>query len=231
MAAKGAGAKPAPVNISPPDAPSPVSTPEEVAAANPPPAPEAAAEAEGEGAPAPAKRGRRKAADVKAEAAPAAAPEQNDEAVGEVLVANESLTKLLDGAKNDPETKPIEYPATALGDAEKLRTILMAPDPGLECGCQILFIDCAPMKGFTSGESITLDEVMHAFERVAATSAKKPDYRMISYESKGYLSLAIKTMMKGLPKTVIVDSRGPGADIFLSVVTPYAKMIFRGFRG
>lgn len=220
--------------ISPPDAPSPVSTAEEVAAANPP-----AAEPEPvkEDGPAPAKRGRRKAADAKVEATPAEVVPGGDfdlqassPGFGEVLASNETLAKLLTENQNAPETQA-EAPATALGNAEHLRSILTTPDPAFECGCEVLFVDCLPVKGWVGDPAVTLDEIMHGFERIAAQSAKKPDYRMISYESKGYLSLAIKAMMKGLPKTVVVDSRGPGADIFLSVVTPYVKMLFRGFRG
>jgi hypothetical protein len=51
---------------------------------------------------------------------------------------------------------------------------------------------------------------------------------MISYEAKGYLAQSIKVLMRGLPKTVYVDSRMPGADVFLSVVTPYCRLIVKG---
>ena len=71
---------------------------------------------------------------------------------------------------------------------------------------------------------------MHAFESAAASSAKALDYRLIRYESKGYLCMAIRVLMKGLPVAVHVNSNTPGAAEFLAEVTPYAEMVFRGTR-
>ncbi len=63
-----------------------------------------------------------------------------------------------------------------------------------------------------------------------ASSAKALDYRLIRYESKGWLATGIRVFMAGLPSAIFIDSNTPGADVFESIVTPYAKVIFRGAR-
>jgi hypothetical protein len=206
--------------IVPPDAPPPTSTPEEIEAAN---ADKKAEETKKAEEPEKKRRGRR----PKNETAPAT-PEEVQEAVAAAPFQAEAPD--FDTTKTNEGVTPSEVPASVLGDVERLQAVLMNADPNFECGCEVLFIDTIPGKGWTGGPPTDLATMMHAFERIAAQSAKKPDYRMISYEAKGYLALAIKALMKGLPKAVYLDSRLPGADVFLSVVTPYAKMIFRGVR-
>jgi hypothetical protein len=119
------------------------------------------------------------------------------------------------------ETKPVEVPA-----APSLET----SDPTFACGCDSIFIDCLPQKGWPGDAPVFLDSLMAAFTRLAAASAKQPDYALIRYESKGYLRTAIRVLMAKLPKTIIVTSSTAGSAEFLECVTPYAKIIFRGIR-
>jgi hypothetical protein len=235
--------------IVPPDAPPRTSTPEEVSAANAAieakekeKAAAAAAEAAGE-EPGQKKRGRPKktavapAVTVSTEAGELVA--RND--AGQEIPMPEKLAgfaallaadrSALDTSKTNEGVEPTPSPpADIANNAEQLRTILLTPDTAFECGCEIIFIDCLPQRGWKGDQPTDLGSMMHAFEKVAAQAANKADYRMIPYESKGYLALAVRTLMRGLPKAVYLDSHLPGGDVFLSVVTPYAKMIFRGTR-
>lgn len=255
-------AAPAPAGITPPDAPSDTSTPEEVEAANAAkaeaekakeaaePAEEAAAV---EAAPA-KKRGRPKkdatapaasfvdlanrAGDVPTSALAASeTPSQKPtEKPIEQMSAQEAGLALkaaleLDTAQTNEGVVPTPPPSAAAVDSvENLRMILNTPDPAFECGAKVLFIDTLPGKGWDKEPPADLGAMMHAFEKLAAQAAKKPDYRMIPYEGKAYLANAIRVLMKGLPTSVFLDSRIPGADVFLTVVTPYCQMIFRGVR-
>ncbi len=88
-----------------------------------------------------------------------------------------------------------------------------------------------PAKGWPGDAPSPLTEYMAAFERMAASSSQALDWRLIDYgKGKGWLSVAIKILMKALPSSIYIDSRTPGADVFEAVVTPYVKAIFRGAR-
>jgi hypothetical protein len=112
----------------------------------------------------------------------------------------------------------------------EVRKLLNEPDTAYACPVKALFIDCMPGKGWPGEPAHALSDYMHAFERVAASSAKALDYRLIRYESKGYLALAVRVLMRGLPESIYIDSRTPGADVFESVVAPYCSLIVRGTR-
>jgi hypothetical protein len=191
--------------ITPPDAPPATSTPEEVAAANQTPA--AAAAAEEDEAPA-KKRGRGR-------------PPKKDQ---------EEAAPETDTLPPSSAQAPAPAVEADLSNVETLRKILMTPDPQFQCGLRVLFIDTYPAKGWNGDHPVDLADMMHAFEKAAATAAGKADYRQIPYEGKAYLKNAITVLMAGLPTSVYMDSRIPGADVFLSVVTPYCSMIFRGVR-
>lgn len=126
-----------------------------------------------------------------------------------------------------PPTAPETKPDAGL---EAIRAQLSTPDTAFECPVQVLFIDCAPGKGWPGEAPGELSDYMHAFERAAASSANALDYRLIKYESKGWLAVGIRVLMKGLPSAIIIDSSLPGADVFEAVVTPYAQAVFRGRR-
>jgi hypothetical protein len=116
---------------------------------------------------------------------------------------------------------PTPVPATGVVD-------LLAADKAFNCGCETLFVDCMPQKGWPGEQPVWLDSLMAAFTRTAAACAKQSDYALIRYESKGWLRTAIRVLMASLPKTVLVTTSTPGAAEFLEVITPYAKLIFRG---
>jgi hypothetical protein len=242
---------PVPTGITPPDAPPATSTPDEVAAANADKAPEktegeepAAAEAAtpGEAAEAPKKRGRppkKAAAPAEPAAAGAAAgavekavtPEEAAAAVAKAPFEAQAPAPGLDPSLTNAEAKPTPLPpADVANNVEVLRQILETPDPAFDCGCEVLFIDCLPTKGWGKDQPAEFAGMIHGFERVAAQSAGAADYRFIDYKAKGYLAQAVRVLMRGLPKSVYVDSKIPGADVFVSVVTPYCQMIFRGAR-
>jgi RecB family exonuclease len=220
----------APTGIVPPDAPPAESTAEEIAAANPPKAtPSGAAPVEGEEKP---KRGRKKKGEAEAAAAatpivaaPPAVPVvlPNVQTVAQSAVLNPAVVVVAD-------TAPAAEAPGVSAEVEKARQILNTPDTNFECGVEILFIDTLPAKGWPGEQPRDLLEFMHAFNNLAATSAGAVDYRLIRYESKGYLATAVRVFMKGLPKAIFVDSRMPGADIFMETVIPYCKMVFRGVR-
>lgn len=225
--------------ILPPDATSRVSTPEEV---GPPPtttsaaetAPEAAATAAAE----PAKKRGRPKKSATADAAP----------VADVPVAD--APAVLPGQQALPNTDPAQAPspadpvasvelavATALAPAVPAAPALasdtnklMEADAVFKCGVEVLFVDCYPQKGGPSAKLYHLDDFMHAFTRLAAASAKQPDYSLIDYKAKGYLRTAIRILMHALPTAIVVNSATAGAAEFLEVVTPYAKAIIRGTR-
>ncbi len=226
-----------PLGITPPDAPPNTSTPEEVEAAT---ADAAAKEKEEETKddviveeepPALArKRGRPKKA---AETAVDPILVQKAEPDLQAKSPFPPVTTIpgLDTTKTNEDAVPRPSPpADIRNNAELLRKLLMTPDPAFECGCEVLFIDTLPSKGWEGEQPVDLANMMHAIEEQAARSADKPDYRMIEYTSKAYLAQSIRVMMRGLPKSVFMDSRIPGADVFLSVVTPYCKYIFKGVR-
>jgi hypothetical protein len=258
MAAKRSEA-PVPSGIAPPDAPSDTSTPEEVEAANAPKE-EAKGEDEAETAapaagaePTPKKRGRPR---KDAAAPPAPAPNGKTEEFNHRTLSEDATAAVAEGAATaadkavaadlfqkalaQPSWTPTETnegvvpspapPASVADNVEALRKLITTPDPAFECGLKVLFIDTVPAKGWDKDPPVDLATMMHFFEKIAAQSAKKSDYRLISYESKGYLANAIRVLMKSLPTSVFMDSRIPGADVFLSVVTPYCSMIFRGVR-
>lgn len=238
----------APVGITPPDAPPATSTPEEVEAANAPkeeakPAEDAVPLAvEGE-APAKPKRGRGRPAGSKilsdaelakqvqtAETAPPGGWPSQEEVNGMDLQASSPVSALDTTLTNEGAVATPPPAADVVDSVENLRKILMTPDAAFECGLKVLFIDTLPAKGWQKDQPVDLATMMHAFEKLAAQAAKKPDYRQIPYEGKAYLKNAITVLMKGLPRSVFMDSRIPGADVFLTVVTPYCEMIFRGIR-
>jgi hypothetical protein len=223
-----------PAGIVPPDAPPATSTPEEVEAATA------------------AKKGEEEAA--AAEAAPADAapvsepgkkrgrpkkvtPDAEPPVVEETRAVDQVATLATGQVKHVSSATPVEVKAEPPKDdgpvdsIENLRKILETPDNAFACGVQVLYIDTLPFKGIKpEDQPIDLAERMHAFEKVAAQSAGKSDYRLIEYTSKAYLANAVRVLMAGLPKSMFVDSRIPGADVFLSVVTPYCTHIFRGIR-
>jgi hypothetical protein len=212
-----------PAGIVPPDAPPATSTPEEVEAATA------------------AKKGEEEAAAAEAAPADAAPASEPGKKRGRPKKAVEPAGV---ATKADPADEPAIAPAPApaptaeapkddgpVDSIENLRKILETPDNAFACGVQVLYIDALPFKGVKpEDQPIDLAERMHAFEKVAAQSAGKSDYRLIEYTSKAYLANAVRVLMAGLPKSMFVDSRIPGADVFLSVVTPYCTHIFRGIR-
>jgi len=105
---------------------------------------------------------------------------------------------------------------------------LLAADKAFRCGVEAIFVDCLPQKGWPGEAPVWLDSLMASFTRLAAASAKQPDYALIRYEAKGYLRTAIKVLMVNLPKVVVVTTSTPGSAEFLECVTPYAKLIIRG---
>lgn len=229
--------------VLPPDAPPTTSTAEEVEAANAAKAEaEAATETEQktEEAEKP-KRGRAKK-QLQIEMAPetpatpaSTTPVISVPAAGPMVVAGSYPAFVpppapLDTNQTNEGAVPTEAPADVLNDVDKLRAMLLGPDPAFACGVEALFIDCLPQKGWPGDAAVDLAEMMHTFERVAAQSAKKADYRMIDYQANGFLAQSIRVLMKGLPRTVHLDSRMPGASVFLSVVTPYCKLIVKGAR-
>jgi hypothetical protein len=245
--------------ILPPDAPSRVSTPEEV---GPPPVvtspvivsetvPAVTAEGFPVAAPvasapteAPKKgRGRpRKVVTVEgmpAEAAPAA-PAPTVEVIDPTKVTAEQAQTLLSptggvttlGALSVAPPLAIEVEATKVvaTPPAPAEASLEIPDAAFACGVETLFVDCMPQKGWPGDAPVWLDALMAAFMRLAAASAKQADYALIRYESKGYLRTAIRVLMSKLPKTVVVTTSTAGSAEFLECVTPYAKLIFRGIR-
>lgn len=261
-----------PNGIIPPDAPSRISTPEEVAAANKEDETEEKEETISshgqdkasvageivEGGP--TRRKRRTKAEMEAAradeaakaAAPVTAPTTASEpsiitdqivAVGtEVVTTNvETLKKLqetyqaelaekldydkvLESNKHKPEPDP------QAEELARITALLSTPDAAFGCGVVALFIDCMPGKGWPGEQPKDALEFMHSFNSLASSSAGVPDYRLIKYESKAYLSTAIKLYMKGLPSALFIDSRMQGADILLENLVPYVKMVYRGVR-
>lgn len=198
-----------PTGIIPPDAPT-----EQVASAP------AATE--------PPKKERKKKLKIETPAEPAVGPE-------EITTKPQGTDQLAAALVQAPKAETLkETPAPAAETApdqvlEELRKNLTTPDPSFACGVQALFVDCLPGKGWPT-EVKDLGEYMHAFASTAAQSAKQVDYRLIRYESKGYLATAVRLLMKALPPAIYVDTKLPGADVFLEVVIPYCKMIVRGTR-
>jgi hypothetical protein len=121
-------------------------------------------------------------------------------------------------------------PNPAAEEFAKLQRMLLTPDPAFACPVQAIFIDCLPSKGWPGEAPVDLGTIMHSFNGLAAASAQVTDYRMIPYSSNGYLATAIKATMGSLPATLFVDSRLPGAAVFLEVVLPYARLVVRGVR-
>jgi hypothetical protein len=229
-----------PNGIVPPDAPLPTSTPEEVALV-------AGSSASGEAKTEPAdtsaepgKRKRRTKAEMEAARAAEATPSNaltetgtgapvappqgtiaTDSTGPAVAVTNEMRPEYLDQVKAPaPET-----------EAQKVAKMLLTPDPAFACPVQALFIDCLPSKGWPGEKPVNLDDLMHSFNGLAASSAETTDYRLIPYGAgKGYLANAIRATMKGLPASLCVDTRTPGADVFLETVIPYARLVVRGVR-
>jgi RecB family exonuclease len=221
-------------SILPPDATSRVSTLEEVGsppaetapAAPPVPStssPEASATAE------PAKkRGRPK----KSAEAPAVLPGQ--------MTLLESVPITDPAPTHSPEASTaldlavVAAPLATVPEAPSLvadTAKLMAPDGAFRCGVEVLFVDCLPQKGWPETDKpVHLDDMMHSFSRLAAASAKQPDYGLIPYQGKAYLRTAMRILMHALPKVVIVSTATAGSAEFLEVVTPYAKLIVRGTR-
>lgn len=217
-----------PTGVVPPDAPSRISTPEEVAAANPEPETKtdpASATADGEKP----KRKRRTKAEMEADRAAAEAAQPKVEEVIEKAVEQVPLQMPDVQTAVSPEAID-EALAAEETEEERIRKILMTPDPAFGCGVEALFIDCMPSKGWPGERPVDLAEVMGQFNSLASSSAGVADYRLIKYQASGYLATAIKVYMKGLPRTMYVDSNAPGAAVFLETVTPYCKMIFRGVR-
>jgi hypothetical protein len=139
------------------------------------------------------------------------------------------MTGFLQAAEAAIEAPPVASPPTAPAlDGGPVK--LMEADKAFRCGVEVMFVDCLPQKGYPGEAPVWLDSLMAAFTRLAAASAKQPDYALIRYESKGYLRTAIKVLMANLPKTVIVTTSTSGSAEFLEVVTPYVKFIVRGIR-
>lgn len=211
--------------VLPPDAPSRVSTPEEVAAANGE-VPVAAAPPADTSAPAtetaePAKRKRRTKAEMEAaRAAEAAAKEA------------------------PPETSaaaPVEIPVTINVEGQKVAetTVTTPADEPSACPTQVIFVDCIPSKGYK--DAVHLEDVLPPLAQLAADGyniapendgkPKVTHWKMIPYGGgPAWLSTAIQLSLSTMPRHVIVDSRVPGAESFLSEVGPHAKVIVRGVR-
>lgn len=113
---------------------------------------------------------------------------------------------------------------------EQIKGRLNTPDARFACPVKYLFIDCMPGKGWPGEQPRDLAEFMHAFAGLAAQNAGQADYRMIRYESKGYLGASIRALMRGLPVSIYVDTRTPDAHEFISNVLPYTELVIRGLR-
>jgi RecB family exonuclease len=223
--------------ILPPDATSRVSTPEEVGPAPTTapvePTPETKSEAATE-APK-AKRGRPKKSDAAAPAAPAAPAVRLEQ---QALPGTDPAPAPVTPAPADPvaavDLAALAPAAPAVPAAPALTATtqtLMTADSVFPCGVEVLFVDSFPQKGWPdSDKPYHLDDFMHTFTRLAASSAKQADYALIAYQAKGYLRTAIRILMHALPKVVVVNTATAGAAEFLEVVTPYAKLIVRGTR-
>lgn len=214
-----------PNGICPPDMPSPVSTLEEVAAANP------AAE------PVEAKRKRRTKLEMEAaraaEAAQVIAGPPSEPATMTVLKINQGGGPLLVPTSTtiDVAAPPVWSNVVEVeSELDKIRRVLRTPDAAFACGTEAIFIDCLPGKGWPGEQPIDAIEFVAAFNALAASSAGTADYRLIKYESKGYLATAVRVYMSGLPRALYVDSRMSGADVLLETIIPYAKMVYRGVR-
>lgn len=210
--------------ILPPDAPSRVSTPEEV---GPPPS-ATAAPADAPAAEEGKKRGRPRKATTAATATAAVTPVAATAPVAPAT-GTAAAAPVTAGEVSDPLPTTTPVPPAPVAPSGGVGT-LTAPDPAFACPVRSIFIDCMPTKGWPGDPPVMLDEIMHSFEKLAAVSAQQPDYALIDYKAKAYLRMAIKVSMVNLPQTVIVTSSTPGAAEFLEVVTPYAKVIVRGIR-
>jgi hypothetical protein len=149
-----------------------------------------------------------------------------------VPVADAPSASVPEAPKTDvaPNTPAVDLVPAGAPAAPEIS--ILDADKAFTCGCETLFVDCLPQKGWPKegGEPVWIDSLMAAFTRLAAASAKVSDYALIRYESKGHLRTAVKLLMSQLPKTVIVTTNTAGSAEFLEVVTPYVKLIFRGIR-
>lgn len=101
----------------------------------------------------------------------------------------------------------------------------------------VLYVDCYPTKG-AAGKVTTLEEWLAPVAELAALAAVdregKPtpadDYRFVPYVAKGLLAAAIRACLSSLPEELAVDTRSGGADVFLEVVTPFARQVIKGVR-
>lgn len=212
-----------PNGILPPDSPIPTSTPEEVAEASGEVPSSTETPAEG------TKRKRRTKAEMEAARMemPAAVVETAKLSDASPTVFTAANTVLVYDQAKDAEEKE-QNPAVL--EMDRLRAMLLTPDPAFACPVQAIFIDCMPSKGWPGEPAVDLGSIMHSFNGLAAASAQVTDYRLIPYSSNGYLATAIKATMANLPTTLFVDSRLPGAAVFLEVVLPYSRLVVRGVR-
>ncbi len=132
--------------------------------------------------------------------------------------------------ETNPNVPPAPPAAPADATADALRAQLTTPDATFACPVKYLFVDTLPGKGWEGPQPANFNEYIHAIERAAASSSGALDVRLIKYESSGWIAVAIRLLMRGLPEAVYLDSRSPWANIIESVIAPYAKMVFRGTR-
>jgi len=92
-----------------------------------------------------------------------------------------------------------------------------------------IYIDCLPLKG--ANAPMPFEEWLTPITDLLADEHNVPDYRMISYTSKGVLMAGIQQMLDTLPATLFVNSSYSGAEIFLEATIPHAAQVIRGFRG
>jgi hypothetical protein len=99
-----------------------------------------------------------------------------------------------------------------------------------------IYVDCHPTKG--ADMPVALEVWLAPVAELAALAAVDRDgkstpldhWSFAPYVAKGLLASAIVSCLDSLPAAVFVDSRAPGADAFLEVVTPHAVLVVRGMR-
>lgn len=90
----------------------------------------------------------------------------------------------------------------------------------------VLYVDCGPCKG---------ERVMDYLEwygplaAIVAEDKKVADWRQISYTAKGDLAVVMRQVIAsgGLPPAMAISANGPGADVALELLIPYAAQVIR----
>lgn len=142
-----------------------------------------------------------------------------------------------------PKAPEIQASFEITPSAEGPGTVVQIPTPAVEskkaeapeakagsCPLEEIWIDCMPVKGGAHVPTMA-EEVLAPCCAQAAEEAGVPDYRFISYNSKPTLATVIRAHLSEMPKSLVVSSTIPGADVLLEVLTPFARLVVRGLRG